>query len=170
MDSKISLSIRKMEVPAKRARLAPKNLKLVDLDDDALIMIIDKLDHKSKKRMMRTCKRFEGLIGQTHQFYKNFKFRFNQQKSLKSNESRYLEKVRRRLGIVEISRGIDKSCTLRNKSLKRPILEFLKKIGAEIFEIKFNALFFFESDFWKLMKTLPKITELKMIFFFFCQF
>jgi hypothetical protein len=59
--------IRKMEVPAKkRARLAPRELKLVDLDDDALIMIVDKLDNKSKLQMMATCKRFEGLIGHSH--------------------------------------------------------------------------------------------------------
>jgi hypothetical protein len=56
-----------MEVPAKkRARLAPRELKLVDLDDDALIMIVDKLDNKSKLQMMATCKRFEGLIGHSH--------------------------------------------------------------------------------------------------------
>jgi hypothetical protein len=63
-----------MENSAKRARLAPRKLKLLDLDDDALIMIIDRLDHNSKMQMRATCKRFEGLIGHTHQFYKNFKF------------------------------------------------------------------------------------------------
>ncbi len=66
-----SNSSEKMEVPAKRARLAPRELKLLDLDDDVLIMIIDKMDHRSKMQMMATCKRFEGLIGHTHQFYKN---------------------------------------------------------------------------------------------------
>ncbi len=116
-----------MEVPAKRARLAPRELKLLDLDDDALIMIVDRLDHESKKQMMLTCKRFEGLIGQTHQFYKNFKFRIDQQESVKVEESRYLENIRRRFGIVEISSGIRRKCSLRHKSVKLPTLESSSK-------------------------------------------
>jgi hypothetical protein len=138
-----------MENPAERARLTPRELKLLDLDDDALIMIIKKLDHKSKKQMMLTCKKFEGLIGSTHQFYKNFKFRFDQKKFLKTKETRFLAMVRRRFGIVEISGGTDNNCSFRHKSLKTPILEFLKNIGADILKISFDELFFFEYDFWK---------------------
>ncbi len=85
-----------MEVPTKRARLAPRELKLLDLYDDALIMIIKKLDHESKKQMMLTCKRFEGLIGHTHQFYKNFKFRYNRRKLLEAKDTRYLGNISRR--------------------------------------------------------------------------
>jgi hypothetical protein len=151
-----------MEVPAKRIRLAPRELKLLDLDDDALIMIIDKLDHKEKLQMMATCKRFEGLIGHTHQLFKNFKVCFDQQKTLNSKEIRYFQMARRRFGTVEISSGVDNNCSFRHKSLKPPIQEFLQKIGADILKIKFNGLFFFKSDFWKLMKALPKIEELKM--------
>jgi hypothetical protein len=152
-----------MKVPAKRARLAPREFKLLDLDDDALIMIIGKLDHRSKLQMMLTCKRFEGLIGHTHQFYKNFKFRLDQQEFLKSKETRHLEKIRRRFAIAEISGGeYNFSHSNRHKSLKRPILEFLKKIGAQILKIKFNDSFFFKSDFCKLMKALPKVSELKI--------
>jgi hypothetical protein len=118
-----------MEVPAKRARLVPRELQLLDLDDDALIMIIDKLNHKSKLQMMASCKRFEGLIGQTHQLYKNFKFR-----SIRYNhESRFLEMVRRKFGIVDICSG-----TVSREELSRPVLEFLKKIGGHILKIKFN--------------------------------
>jgi hypothetical protein len=151
-----------MEVPsAKRARLAPRELKLLDLDDDALIMIVDKLDHRSKKQMMATCKRFESLIGHTHQFYKNFQFRYDQEEFLKSKETRYLEKARRRFGIVEICSGAN-SYSNRKISLKSPSLEFLKKIGAHILKIKFDTVFFFKPDFWKLMKTLPKVEEMEM--------
>jgi hypothetical protein len=151
-----------MNVPAKRARLAPRELKLLDLDDDALIMIIEKLDHRSKKQMMLTCKRFEGLIGHTHQFYKNFKIRYIQKESMESKHIRLLKMVRRRFGIVEISNRIKINSSHRHKSLKPPIQEFLKKIGADILKIKFNGLFFFKSDFWKLMKFLPRIQELEM--------
>jgi hypothetical protein len=55
-----------MEVPAKRVRLSPRELKLLDLDEDALIIIIDELDHKSKLQMMATCKRFDELIRLTN--------------------------------------------------------------------------------------------------------
>jgi hypothetical protein len=150
-----------MEFPAKRARLAPRELELLDLDDDALIMIIDKLDHKSKLQMMATCKRFEGLIGHTHQFFKNFKFRYDQEES-KTKETQFLKMVRRRFGIVEVSSIIRMDCGYRNKSLKGPILEFLEKIGADILKIKFNKVFFLRSDFWKLLKAFPKIQELEM--------
>jgi hypothetical protein len=156
-----------MEVPAKRARLAPRDLKLLDLDDDVLMMIINKLDHKSKLQMMASCKRFEGLIGQTHQFYKNFKFRLDQQKFLKTEETRYLDKIRRRFGIVEISSGTD-SYSYRQKSLKSPILEFFSKVGADILKIKLAKLFFFKSDFCRLMKFLPKTAELEIKGLQFC--
>jgi hypothetical protein len=151
-----------MENPAKRTRLAPRELELLDLDDDALIMIIDKLDHKSKLQMMTTCKRFEGLIGQTHQFYKNFKFCYNQQHFLNTNDTQYLQTIRRRFGTVEVSNG-KKINRYRNKLLSPSILEFLKKIGADILKIKFDELFFYyKSDFLELMKALPKIEELEM--------
>jgi hypothetical protein len=151
-----------MEVPAKRARLAPRELELLDLHDYALFEIIDYLDHDSKLKLMLTCKRFEGLIGQTHQFYKDFQFRYNQQQFLAKNETRYLEKIRRRFETVEISSGRYMHCfSNRQKSLKPQILEFLKKIGAHIHKIKFDRLFFYKSDFWELLKILPKIRELE---------
>jgi hypothetical protein len=144
-----------MEVPVKRARLAPRELKLLDLDDDALILIIDKLDHRSKLQMMATCKRFEGLIGHTHQFYKNFKFRYNRRRF---PEYRYLGMVRRKFGIVEIFSG---------EELSPAILKFLSKTGAHILKIKFHNVIFenltFEnSDFFDLMKALPKLEELEI--------
>jgi hypothetical protein len=46
--------------------------------------------------------------------------------------------------------------------LKPPIQEFFKKIGADILKIKFDKMFFFKSDFWKLVKFLPRIEELEM--------
>jgi hypothetical protein len=142
--------IRKMEVPAKRLRLAPRELKLLDLDDDVLMMIIKKLNHKSKKQMMATCKRLEGLIGQTHQFFKNFKFRYNRRRF---PDFRYLSMVRRNFGTVEIL-GVDE--------LSPSILKFLYKIGAHIQKIRFNNTMFENSSFFELMKALPKIEELEI--------
>jgi hypothetical protein len=119
-----------MEVPAKRARLTPRELKLLDLDDDALIMIIDKLDHKAKKQMMATCKRFEGLIGSTHQFYKNFKLRYNHERG---DETRYMLKIRRRFVNMEISGGTEREI---EQNLGPSVLEFLSKVGADVLKIK----------------------------------
>ncbi len=99
---------KKMENPAKCATLPPRELKLPDLDDDALIMIIDKLDHKSMLQMMASCKRFEGLIGNTHQFYKNFKICVNQKLLLERKETHHLEMIRRMFGTVNISSGAER--------------------------------------------------------------
>jgi hypothetical protein len=144
-----------MEVPAKRASLSPRELKLLDLDDDALIMIIDKLNHKSKLQMMATCKRFEGLIGNTHQFFKNFKIRFDQEQILEAKEiHKFLGNIQRGFGIVEISGG--------NKLLSPPILELVKKIGADILKIEFQKLTICKEDFLELMKTLKRVEELKI--------
>jgi hypothetical protein len=142
-----------MEVPAKRARLAPRDLKLLDLDDDALIMIINKLDHESKLQMMKSCKRMEGLIGQTHKFYKNFKFRYDDRQSLTSKEIRYLQMIRRNFGIVELTHG---------GRLNTLILQFLKKIGAHVLKIKLDKQDFCKPEFYKLMKALPNVGELEI--------
>jgi hypothetical protein len=101
---------------------------LFDLHDYALFEIIKKLDHKSKMQLMATCKRFEGLIGQTFQFYKDFKFHYNQEKFQKTDDED-LAKMRRQFEIVEISGGRAKDI------LRTPIVEFLKKLGPQILKL-----------------------------------
>jgi hypothetical protein len=133
-------------------------LKLLDLDDDALIMIIGKLNFKSKLKMMATCKRFEGLIGNEFQFYKNFKLCYDQYRSPRKDQAQYLEIIRRKFGTVEVSGGKYYS---GDKSVKPPTQELLKKIGAHILKIKLGSLTLSKSD-WSLMKLLPKIRELKI--------
>jgi hypothetical protein len=146
-----------MEVPAKLARLAPRELKLLDLDDDALIMIINRLDHKTKLQMMATCKRFEGLIGQTHQFYKKFKFCYDQEKS---QESEDLQQIRRRFQILEISGG--RTRKLENNPLRQSVLEYLETIGADILKIKLHNLTFNKAVFLESTKPLPNARELEI--------
>jgi hypothetical protein len=48
------------EVPAKRRKLAPRELELLYLDDDALIEIFDKLDHNSKMQNWAWPRYFRG--------------------------------------------------------------------------------------------------------------
>jgi hypothetical protein len=117
-----------MEVPsAKRARLALRELKLLDLDDDALIMIIDKLDHKSKLQMMATCKKFEGLIGNTHQFYKNFKLNWNGVKTIA--KVRHCKNIQRKFGSVKISVPLFISQDSR-------IMDVVTRIGTNAIEVR----------------------------------
>jgi hypothetical protein len=110
-------------------------------------------------QMMATCNRFERLIGQTHQFYKNFKFCYDQKDLQKTEETQYLKQIRRRFGIVEIFGG-----SVRNKEsfLRRPILGFLKKHGGDILKIKFDSLTLNESDFLEVMKFVTEVEELEM--------
>jgi hypothetical protein len=150
-----------MAVPVKSASVAPRELEFLDLDDDALIMIIDKLDHKSKLQMMSSCKRIEGLIGQTHQFYKNFKICYNQKDSQKMEDARYLTKIKRRFQIVEISGG---SLYFASSKLLSPsVLEFLKKHGADILKVKFQILTFHKKDFLESLKALSNVKEFEIM-------
>ncbi len=111
-----------MDVPANRARLTPSELEILDLDDDALIMIINKLNHESKKQMMATSKRFEGLIGHTHQFCKNFKFRYNRRRF---PEYRYLGMVRINFKTVQISGGEELSPSILKLQIQGRILHII---------------------------------------------
>jgi hypothetical protein len=133
--------------------MSSKNL--LDLHDYVLFEIIKKLDHKSKLQMMATCKKFEGLIGQTHQFYKNFKFRCDQEKSQESEED--FVNIRRKFEIVEIFRIF-----LVRDAFLRPILEILKKIGPDILKIKLIDLAFHKREFLESMKALPNVREFKI--------
>jgi hypothetical protein len=140
-----------MEVPAKRARLAPREIKLLDLDDDALIMIIKKLDHKSKKQMMATCKRFERLIGYTHQFYKNFQLDWNEAEI--SVTPQFSRNIQRKFGSVTINGNLYKNHSSR-------IMEIIKRIGANVIEVQLNDLQVTDTVFLKLMKFLSDVREL----------
>jgi hypothetical protein len=140
-----------MEVPAKRARLAPRELKLVDLDDDALIMIIKKLDHKSKKQMMATCKRFERLIGQTHQFYKNFKLNWNELRTVA--KAHHCSNIQRKFGSVNFFGSLFISQDSR-------IMEVIKSIGANVIEVHLDDLETSDTVFLEMMKLLSNLREL----------
>jgi hypothetical protein len=130
-------------------------LKLLDLDDDALIMIIDKLDHKSKLQMMATCKKFERLIGHTHQFYKNFKLDWNEAKIVA--KAHHCSNIQRKFGFVKINGS------LYNRSSQ--ILEIIKRIGANVIEVELNDLrltdiVFTDFAFSMLMELLADVREL----------
>jgi hypothetical protein len=46
-------------------------MQMFDLPDEDLLKIFSYLDHYSLLKAMLVCRRFEALIGQTAQFYKN---------------------------------------------------------------------------------------------------
>jgi hypothetical protein len=153
------------EVPAKRRKLAHRELELLDLDDDALIEIIDKLDHKSKMQLMLTCKRFEGLIGNTFQFFKDFKLSLNER--IMPIEPHYCRifNFRRKFGFVVLTGKL-------KNMFRSQVLEILKNIGESVIEIEmrdfgqmaddvgFAEFHVSESDFLKLMRFMPNLREL----------
>jgi hypothetical protein len=53
--------------------LSQSGMKLLELPDDDLLNIFSYLDQKSQFNTMLVCQRFERLIGQTYQFFKNRK-------------------------------------------------------------------------------------------------
>jgi hypothetical protein len=140
-----------MEVPAKRARLAMREFKLLDLDDNTLIMIIDKLDHKTKLQMMITCKKFERLIGSTHQFYKNFKLNWNEEKTVA--KAHHCNNIQRKFGSVKIYGPFFISENSR-------IMEIIKRIGENVTEVHLDRLHILETIFLDMMKLLPNLSGL----------
>jgi hypothetical protein len=143
------------EVPAKRRKLALRELELLNLDDDVLIEIIDKLDHKSKMQLMLSCKRFEGLIGNTFQFYKDFKLSLNQE--MMPIEPHYSSRfeIRRKFGFVVLTGNL--------KNIYRSqVFEIIKNIGDKV--IKFNMsdtqMYVSDVDFLKLMRFMPNLRKL----------
>jgi hypothetical protein len=144
-----------MAFPVKHAS---RELKLLDLDDDALIEIIDKLDHKSKMQMMATCKRLEDLLANTFQFYKNFKLVLDEERV--PAEPHYCKNIRRNFGIVVLNGTLQGFCGSQ-------IMEIIKNIGENVIQIEIGSGFCYiggykvsEADFLQLMKYMPNLREL----------
>jgi hypothetical protein len=114
-------------------------------------MIIKKLDHESKKQMMATCKRFERLIGQTHQFYKNFKLNWNELRI--EAKAHHCKKIQRRFGSVRIFGTLFISQDSR-------IMEIVKRIGENVIDLHLDSLQTSDTVFLKLMKLLSDLREL----------
>jgi hypothetical protein len=140
-----------MASPAKRVRLATGELELLDLDDDVLIEIIDKLDHKSKMQLSGTCKRFEGLIGTTFQFYKNFRLELC--KKIIPIEPHYCKNIRRKFGTVMLDGDLD-------GIYGSEIVEIIKNIGANVLKLGFRNFEVMDVDFLKLIRFMPALREL----------
>ncbi len=139
-------------------RLAPRELELLDLDDDVLIEIIDKLDHKSKMQLSGTCKRFEGLIGTNFQFYKNFRLVLS-----KKNipiEPHYCKNIRRKFGTVMLDGNID--CIYGSE-----IVEIIKNIGANVLKLELRKLVTIGHQVFRIAElpiNFPNISELIIYF------
>jgi hypothetical protein len=98
-----------------------RKIELLDLHDDVLFEIINKLDHESKKQMMATCKKFESLIGQEFQFYKDFKFRlYSHQIQQKFDFHHSCKNIQRKFGCVEYSSSIASNLDLEIASRVLP--------------------------------------------------
>jgi hypothetical protein len=140
-----------MASPAKRVRLATGELELLDLDDDVLIEIIDKLDHESKMQLTGTCKRFEGLVGTTFQFYKNFRLELS--KKIIPIEPHYCKNIRRKFGTVMLDGDLD-------GIYGSEIVEIIKNIGANVLKLGFQNFEVMDVDFLKLIRFMPALREL----------
>jgi hypothetical protein len=152
--------------PAKRRKLTPTELELLDLDDDVLIEIFDKLDHKSKMQMMLSCRRFEGLIGNTFQFYKNFKLLMTVKRMPIEPHYSSRFKIRRKFGYVILTGTL--------KAIYRSqVFEILKSIGESVIKLRmsrceecddsiarFDEIHLSEADFLKLLRFMPNLREL----------
>jgi hypothetical protein len=133
-------------------------LELLDLHDYILFEIIMQLDHESKKQLMATCKKFERLIGQTHQFYKNFKFRLDSHQIQQFELARLLnfhhscKKIQRKFGCVEYTKFDASDWDL----------EMAMRVVPNAIKIQLGKLRISRFDFSKLMRSATKVRQLEI--------
>jgi hypothetical protein len=104
---------------------------LPDLDDDALIQILEYLDSSSRLQLMGVCKRFEHLIGTTPQFYRDFELTLNDEFLSKADNCLALSNIRRYFKLLKVV-GVD--FHMKNHQFKVTQALF-NKIGSNLTEI-----------------------------------
>jgi hypothetical protein len=133
-------------------------IELLDLHDYALFEIIKKLDHESKLQMMATCKKFEGLIGHTFQFYRNFKIRLDCHRILKFDLKQFSDyyvsciNIQRKIGCLEYT----------NFNASNWDLEIAMRVVPNAIKIYLGDLRLSIFDFSKLMRSSLEVRELEI--------
>jgi hypothetical protein len=139
--------------------ITDKQKLLLDLDNDALIHILEYLDKSSKLQLMGACKRFEHLIGTTPQFYRDFKLTLNAEFLSKADNCRALINIRRYFKLLKVV-GVD----LHTKEDQFEVAQALfNKIGSKLTEIWFgNGSTLTNEQFLMLMQQAPNLKQLRL--------
>jgi hypothetical protein len=108
-------------------------MNLLDLGDDELIPIFQRVDHKTKLNLMLTCKRFENVIGSYLQLFGKFNLMIRQVQLESPDQT--LTQMRRHFGTVELN-GYDLNLDTEAYNL---LFQLLTKIGSKLVEVQISC-------------------------------
>jgi hypothetical protein len=132
---------------------------LPDLDDDALIHILEYLDISSRLQLMSVCKRFEHLIGTNPQFYRDFELTLNAEFLSKADNCLALSNIRRYFKLLKVV-GVD--FYMKNHQFKVTQALF-NKIGSKLTEIWIgDGSTLTNEQFLMLMQQAPNLKQLRL--------
>jgi hypothetical protein len=156
------------------ANSTQSEMEILELPDDDLLNIFAYLDQKSLNNAMLVCRRFESLIDQTHELYKNRKLVIHRKKvHMKSRKRRREDsdkvqteceapspkssmKFRRSYGEVEVQ---DYHFSPNSKYFPS-LLETMESIGSKIIKLKLNSGQWYKDPFLDVMRLASNVKEL----------
>ncbi len=133
---------------------------MLDLNDYALIHILEYLDKSSKLQMMSVCKKFEHLIGTTPQLYRNFKLTLDD----KFSDTQLLAGIRRNVGSVtldnlKILKLVDGKLQCDEDRFEK-IHHLFKKIGSKLIDVRIIGSPLKQTQFMLLMQLIDNVRSL----------
>jgi hypothetical protein len=131
-------------------------MNLLDLGDEELIAIFQRVDQETKLNLMMTCKRFENVIGNYFELFGKFKLAI-EHKHLKSpHRVQTLTQMRRHFGTVKLD-GLDLNLDTKAYNL---LFQLLTKIGSNLVELHISCSQFCFVSLVNLLNLTPNITKL----------
>jgi hypothetical protein len=110
-------------------------MNLVDLGDDELIPVFQRVDHKMKLNLMLICKRFENVIGNYLELFGKFKLEVKKEHLESPDRAQTLSQMRRHFGVFELNRH-DLNLDTEAYNL---LFQLLTKIGSKLVEIQISC-------------------------------
>jgi hypothetical protein len=134
-------------------------MNLVDLADEELIPIFQRVDHETKLNLMLTCKRFENVIGSYLELFGKFKLEIKKGHLESPDRVQTLTQIRRHFGAVDL---IKRDLNLDTEAYNM-VFQLLTKIGSGVVEFRICDSLFCFTSLINLLKLTPNISKLEMI-------
>jgi hypothetical protein len=134
-------------------------MNLVDLADDELIVLFQRVDHKTKLNLMLTCKRFENVIGSYLQLFGKFVLEVRKEHLESPDRVETLTQMRRHFGRIKIH-GHDLRLDTEAYNL---FFQLLTKIGSKVVELVISSGQFCFVSLVNLLKLTPNIAKLEVL-------
>jgi hypothetical protein len=133
-------------------------MNLLDLADEELIPIFQRVDHRTKLNLMLTCKRFEDIFGNHVHLIGGSKLAIKRYHLQSPDRVQTLTQMRRHFGTVELNRH-DLNLDTDAYNL---CFQLLTKIGSKVVKLQISDSQFCFNSLVNLLNLTPNITELRM--------